>query len=152
MSNNLKNYKPESFTRGNHKVGVLFFHGWSSTNYDLLELAQYLDKKGVSLRAPMFIGHGTQPEDLRSVHYRDWLDQAEGELSLCQEMWDEVYVGGISMGGQVALYLAQKHDNIVGIVSVGTPIFMRLSVITRMLTPVLRYVKVMIKKTLFYKK
>jgi carboxylesterase len=104
-----------------NKTGVLLIHGFTGSPSEMRYMGDYLKDKGFSVRGVLLEGHGTSIEDMRKTNHRDWIKSAElgyGELA---EQCDEIFVVGFSMGGAIALHLAQKYD-ISGIVSLSTPI------------------------------
>ncbi len=116
--------KPFYF-HGTNKRAVLLLHGWTSTPYEMRALGEYLNKAGYSVYAPLLTGHGTQPEDLEGVEWKQWLTDAEDSYSGLMEDHDEIYVGGMSAGGSLALHIAQRHADVSGLLLMGTPYKLR---------------------------
>jgi carboxylesterase len=139
--------KVKSFLlKGDSNIGVLLLHGWTSPNEELFPLAKYLNSSGYTVSAPLLLGHGTRPEDLAHVKWKDWLRQSrealvelKKHLSLTTSpgkksqnknyaeinqskkvVRDEakIFVGGISMGGQLAMLLAED-ESVAGIFTMG---------------------------------
>lgn len=113
--------KPET----DKKIGVLLFHGWSSSPYELRRLGEFLTEKGYAASAPLLSGHGTKMEDLYSVGWKDWVDDAEKAYRELKQEVSEVFVVGVSMGGNLAIRLATDHSEIKGLTTMGTPLFLR---------------------------
>jgi carboxylesterase len=110
----------EFYFPGN-KTGILLIHGFTGSPSEMRYMGDYLKDKGFSVKGVLLKGHGTCIEEMRKTNHRDWIKSAElgyGELA---EQCDEVFVVGFSMGGAIALHLAQRYD-ISGIVSLSTPI------------------------------
>ncbi|MHC1784764.1 MAG: alpha/beta hydrolase [Anaerolineaceae bacterium] len=78
-------------------------------------MADHLHQAGFTISAPLLPGHGTNPADLNRVTWQDWLGTAEKALAELQERCGLVFVGGESMGGLLALMLAQSHPEIKGL-------------------------------------
>jgi len=106
------------FLKGSNKVGVLLFHGWSSYTDELLPLAKYLNSFGYTVSVPILRGHGTKPEDLECVYWKDWLEDAKKELRKIEENSSKIFIGGISMGGDLAMILSEKKS-VVGVIPLG---------------------------------
>ncbi len=136
--------EPFFFKRGK-KTGCLMVHGFTSTPYDNRALGEYLAKQGVTASGILVAGHGTKEEDLIKTDYSDWLSSVEEGIRKLQKEVEKIFLVGISFGGNMLLYLAQKF-NFSGIVLVGTPIFFRLEKIYRTLIPVVRLFKKYQKK------
>jgi len=115
-------YKGESFfLKGDNEVGILLLHGWASLPEELLPLAAYLNSFGYTVSAPLLRGHGTRPEDLLNVVWKDWFDDSRKALSDLKNQTSRVFVGGISMGGDLAMLLAED-ESVRGVLSLGAPI------------------------------
>ncbi|MDD5489333.1 MAG: alpha/beta fold hydrolase [Candidatus Moranbacteria bacterium] len=106
------------FLRGNNKVGILLLHGWTSPPDELFGLAEYLNSFGYSVSAPLLLGHGTRPEDLEHVTWKDWLTQSREELEKLKKHCEKIFVGGISMGGNLAL-LISDDESVAGVFTMG---------------------------------
>lgn len=100
--------------------GVLLCHGFTGTPQSMRPWAEYLAAAGHTVALPRLPGHGTRWQDMQSVRWGDWyheVDQAFGQLrSRC----GEVFVCGLSMGGALALRLAENHpDDVAALVLVN---------------------------------
>ena len=113
-------------TERHGKVGLLLLHGFSRSNREqrLIEIQEALSSTGIIVRMPLLPGHGTVPGDLNTVTWKDWLTCAQQELGELQKQVDTVFVGGFSMGGNIAFLLAQSHP-VAGIISFATPFILR---------------------------
>lgn len=120
--NIMKGAEPFFYKKG--EKGVLLVHGSTSSPSDLRALGKYLADRDITVSAPLVKGHGTSPYCLAVTSWRDWVKSAEDALEELRKQVDKVYVGGNSIGGNIALYLAAKHD-VDGVISLGTPIKFR---------------------------
>jgi carboxylesterase len=127
------------------KIGVLWFPGWTSTEHDLHEMMQYLQEKGIEYKSINLKGHNTKSSDLHGVTYQDWLYQAERAYLQAMKKWDIVFVGGLSTGGQLALYIASKYP-VNGIISIGTPLRIKIQWSMRYFAHLLKYIPYQIQK------
>lgn len=100
---------------GNNGIGVVIFHGFTSTTVEVRNLAEFFHSAGYSVSAPLLAGHGTCPEDAVRVKLADWLDSAEQSYQTLVSNCDQIAVGGESMGGLLALHMANTHPEIRGI-------------------------------------
>jgi len=78
-------------------------------------LAKRLHEKGYTVAGPLLAGHGTRPDNLNHVTWRDWVDSAEKVYEQLSAHCKQVFIGGQSMGGVVALQLASQHPEAVGV-------------------------------------
>ncbi|MEY2985936.1 MAG: hypothetical protein RJB24_165 [Candidatus Parcubacteria bacterium] len=125
------------------RIGVLWFHAWASTKDDLQEMLMYLEQRGIECHSINLKGHNTKPSDLHRVTYKDWLAQAEEAYQEISDKWDIIFVGGLSMGGQLALYLASKYK-VSGIITIGTPLKVKVPFIIRYMSHILQYIPYLI--------
>src|SRR3989338_7944267 len=89
------------------QVGVLLIHGWSSTPQELKNTADYLNKLGYRVYAPLLRGHGTQPRDLVGLKWEDWLEDVCDAYDWLSQYVSAIVVGGMSTGSLHALNLSR---------------------------------------------
>lgn len=110
----------------NSRVGVLMFHGFTSTPRQFKELSQALSDRGLTVYAPTLAGHGASPADLQQTTVNDWQRKAEADYQELQRRVEKIFIIGVSFGGNVAFYLARKFsETTAGVISLGTPIHLR---------------------------
>ena len=101
----------ESLVLPGGKVGVLVLHGFTGSPVSVTPWAQGLNKAGFTVLAPRLPGHGTKWEDLNATTWEDWYSAAEAEFLELRRKCDRVFVAGFSVGGALALRLAQIHGS-----------------------------------------
>lgn len=111
----------KAFYYPGNKTGILLIHGFTGSPSEMRYLGEYLKDKGYTVKGVLLKGHGTSVEDMRKTSHKDWLASAEQGYHELTEECDEIFIVGFSMGGALALHLAQKYD-LKGIVSLSTPI------------------------------
>lgn len=120
-------WRDESYTLvGQHNVGVVLLHGWSSIPRQVRPIANKLNKQGYWVHVPRLAGHGTRPEDLEKAKCEHWLEdvyQAVDELKAKSGV-EKIVIGGVSLGGNLAI-LANEKIQVDAFVFMGTPIFLR---------------------------
>ncbi|MGO8962009.1 MAG: alpha/beta hydrolase [Streptosporangiaceae bacterium] len=113
----------EAFTHDGGPTGVLLCHGFTGSPQSLRPWAEYLARAGLSVSLPRLPGHGTSWQELARTRWEDWfaeVDRAFGEL---QARTDEIFVTGLSMGGCLAVRLAELRGTAVrGLVLVNPSI------------------------------
>lgn len=96
-------------------VGILLVHGFTATTAEVRPLARKLHQQGYTVAAPLLPGHGTKPDDLNRVHWRDWVRAAKDVYRRLAQSCDDVFVGGESTGALVSLYIASQHPETAGV-------------------------------------
>lgn len=110
----------EPFRHDGGDVGVLLCHGFTGSPASLRPWADRLAQQGFTVRLPLLPGHGTTWQQMNRTNFDDWLGEVEGALSALAAQCRAVVVGGLSMGGALALRLAELHpDSISGLVLVN---------------------------------
>jgi carboxylesterase len=81
---------------------------------------EHLIEAGFTVRCPLLPGHGTNWQDMNRTTWSDWYDCVRKELLELLARCDSVFVFGQSMGGTLALRLAQEFgERISGLVLVN---------------------------------
>ncbi|MBT3713867.1 MAG: alpha/beta fold hydrolase [Anaerolineae bacterium] len=96
------------------KVGIFLSHGFTATTAEVRLVADEFHRVGYTVSAPLLPGHGTKPEDLNNLRWQDWVESGEESLQNLFKTCEQVWVGGASMGGMLALYLASQYPQICG--------------------------------------
>ena len=104
---------------GSEDIGVLLCHGFTSSPQSLRDWGEHLAAEGFSVRCPRLPGHGTRWQDLNKTRWPDWYGAVERELASLRGRCHSVFVFGQSMGGSLALRLAQQHPALAGLVLVN---------------------------------
>jgi carboxylesterase len=98
---------PFSFAGG--PVGCLLIHGFTGSPPEMRPLGEYLAGHGLTVEGILLPGHGTTPEDLLRSRWQDWTSASEVALYNLLGRCRQVFVGGLSMGGLLTLYLGAHH-------------------------------------------
>ena len=88
----------------------LLLHGLNDSPYVWTDIALELVNLGFDVRAPLFEGHGSTPEAMLQVSYKDWLQTARDHLRSWQDPDIPLFIGGFSMGAVIATLLAIEND------------------------------------------
>src|SRR3990172_109085 len=91
------------------ETAVLLFHGFTATTIEVRPLAEYLQRFGYPVMAPLLPGHGTQPEDMLTVRCEDWLETAEGAYKKLSKDYSKIVVGGATKRGFFCFYFCLLH-------------------------------------------
>ncbi len=81
---------------------------------------EHLAADDFTISVPRLPGHGTTWQQLNSTSWQDWYSEVAGSFDALWQACDEVYVGGLSMGGCLALRLAEERtDDVAGLILVN---------------------------------
>jgi carboxylesterase len=95
------------------RVGILLIHGLGGTPVELRFIAQGLARAGHTVDCCQLAGHCGTPEELRRSTWRQWYASVEAAHDRLAERCDVILAGGLSMGGILALHLAQNRPESV---------------------------------------
>ncbi len=110
----------EPFSAPGGPIGVLLLHGFTSTPASMRPWADYLAAEGFAVELPRLPGHGTTWQQLNKTRWTDWYAEAARGLDVLRDSCDEVTVAGLSMGGGLALRLAEdRPDDVDGLIVVN---------------------------------
>jgi carboxylesterase len=101
------------------RVGVLVIHGFSGSPRSVQEVAVRLAEAGYTVALPLLSGHGLTPEAMEGSLWTQWTEDVERGLAWLRERTDQVFLFGLSMGGTLALWLAERHPDVAGLVLVN---------------------------------
>lgn len=121
--NNIAYEARAEFLEGSADLGVLVIHGFTGATQSMRPIAYALNKQGYTVSMPRLAGHGTSAQDMATTSYQDWINSAEEAYHHLREKVKSLYVFGLSMGGTLSLYLAQKFD-VKGIITVNAALQM----------------------------
>ena len=69
-------------------------------------------------------GHGTSPISIKTVKWEDWYTDSTSHYRDLSKKYDEVFLGGLCMGAVLALAIASEYDDVKGILSLSTTLFL----------------------------
>jgi carboxylesterase len=136
-----KHLDPSGFTADGGPVGALLIHGYTGSVAETRPMGEYLAGRGITVRCPLLAGHGTTAEDLTRIRWQQWADEVESALRDLQGCCEAVFVGGLSLGALLTLWLGIEQPQIAGLLPMAPAIRVRnrLLPLTLGLRHVLRY-------------
>ncbi|WP_010631596.1 alpha/beta hydrolase [Sporolactobacillus vineae] len=108
MSQIMKGAEPNNYSGSD--VGVLVVHGFTGTPQSVRPMAEALASKGYTVSMPLLAGHGRTPEEMEESTYQEWIQSCTDGLNWLKERTRKQFVFGFSMGGTLALYLAENFE------------------------------------------
>jgi carboxylesterase len=103
----------EPFEHAGGPVGVLLCHGFTGSPQTLRSWADYLAAQGFTVSLPRLPGHGTVWQDMAQTGWRDWYGEVDAAFTALAGRCEQTFVFGLSMGGCLALRLAESHGSAV---------------------------------------
>jgi esterase/lipase len=103
------------------RFGVVLVHSYLANPEEVRQLACYLSGRGIWVYVPRLAGHGTGPKDLEKRTYEEWLEAVETGYAIISTLCEKVILGGMSVGGCLALNLAARVKGIAGVFEVCPP-------------------------------
>jgi carboxylesterase len=104
------------------KVGALLLHGLTGMPNEMRSVEKALKAIGCDVEVPMLAGHGAGPKALLKTGWKDWVEGSRQALNQLSQRCDQVYVGGLSMGGLIPVLLAVENPKVCGIISLSPTI------------------------------
>ncbi|MBP8918241.1 MAG: alpha/beta fold hydrolase [Micropruina sp.] len=102
------------------EVGVLFLHGFTASPWTVRAWAERTAAAGYDVAVPRLPGHGTSWRELEVTDGRDWYAAAERAFLDLRARCPRVFVAGLSLGGALALRLAEHYaDDVAGLILVN---------------------------------
>lgn len=119
---NSQNRQDIRFSGG--KIGVLVIHGFTGSPESIRPWAEGFGDAGFTVLAPTLPGHGTTVDDLNRTQWSDWYERVESAFLELKSTCDRVFVAGFSVGGALALRLAQiRGSEMEGVLLCNASIF-----------------------------
>jgi carboxylesterase len=110
----------EAFAFDGGDVGALMLHGFTGSPFSMRPWGEHLAAAGLRVLGPRLPGHGTRWQEMNLTRWQDWYGEIERGFDTLRRTCDQVFVMGLSMGGTLALRLAEeKGDDLAGVVTVN---------------------------------
>ncbi|MEZ4381892.1 MAG: alpha/beta fold hydrolase [Nannocystaceae bacterium] len=110
---------PAAFAADRGRRGVLLIHGFTGSVAETRPMGEHLAARGWSVRCPLLPGHGTEPAALHRIHRQAWFDAVEASFAELTRRCDVVFVGGLSLGLLLTLWLGARRREVAGLVAMA---------------------------------
>ena len=129
----------EPFFHAGGSTGVLLCHGFTGSPASLRPWADHLAAAGLTVSLPRLPGHGTTWQDMAHTRWEDWFAEVDRAYEELRGHADEIFLMGLSMGGCLALRMAElRGDGVAGLVLVNPSVTADTKLF--LLAPVLKFV------------
>jgi len=128
MSDSTAQVRPgaEPFFAPGGRVGVLLSHGFTGSPASMVPWGRRLAAAGHTVHVPRLPGHGTTWQEMNTTTWRDWYGEVDDALTELRSQCEWVAVCGLSMGGALALRLAeQRPEDVDALVLVNPAIALK---------------------------
>lgn len=129
----------EPYAHDGGPVGALLIHGFTGSPGSMRPWGERLAAAGLSVRVPRLPGHGTSWRDLAHTGWPDWYGEVARAHDELLARCSTVAVMGLSMGGTLALRLAEQRGDSVAALVLVNPFLHHADPRVRLM-PVLRFV------------
>jgi len=99
--------------------GFLALHGFTGNPSSMRGFAEAAAGGGFHVELPRLPGHGTTIEEMDTTRWADWAGAAEAAYERLAARAESIVVGGLSMGGALALTTALRHPEVAALVCVN---------------------------------
>jgi carboxylesterase len=99
----------EPFAADGGRTGFLLSHGFTGSPASMAPWARHLAERGHTVRVPLLPGHGTTWREMNRSRWDQWYGELDAALTDLRSRCDRVVVAGLSMGGCLALRLAEQR-------------------------------------------
>ncbi|GAB1409244.1 alpha/beta fold hydrolase [Desulfovibrionales bacterium] len=103
--------------------GCLLLHGYAGRPFEMQGIAERLEQAGLTTAVPTLAGHTGNEAEFAASRFTDWQASAEQAFLALRARVERIFVLGFSLGGSLALDLAQRHQ-VDGLITLATPVFL----------------------------
>lgn len=114
----------QPFEASGDETGIVLCHGFTGMPGSMRPWAEALAAAGHTVRVPLLPGHGTRWQDANRCTWEQWYGELERSFDAVRATCSRTFVMGLSMGGTLALRLAElRGTDLAGIVVVNASLF-----------------------------
>jgi carboxylesterase len=112
--------EPFFFAGDPSKPACLLIHGFTGTPKEMRWMGEHLHRQGYTCLGIRLAGHATHPEDMIRSRWTDWAASVEDGYRLLCGVSDEIFLIGLSMGGNLSLLMSTQL-RVRGVIALSTP-------------------------------
>ena len=114
----------DDITGNKDKKAVLLFHGMTGSPFEMKKYGEFLFKNGYDVFCYSFPGHGERISEIETVTWEDWCNFAQEKYDSLRLNYNQFFLSGLCLGAAMAMYLAERNDDITGVVALSTTLFL----------------------------
>lgn len=123
---------------------IILVHGFGASATETRPIASYLQNCGYDSTGILLTGHGSNPCNLLSVKWNDWFLDIKQTYHKYSSSYDNIFIGGVSLGGSLSLYSATKMD-FAGVFTINA--LYKFSLFQRLVLPIFSCFKITLKRS-----
>jgi carboxylesterase len=109
---------------GYRDEGVILFHGFLASPFEVLELGQHLNKNGYTVYMPLIFGFGSDDVVAGQAQLEDWKLSVSGALQIMRGCFQKIHLIGFSLGaGLTTDYVLRERPTDVASLILLSPYF-----------------------------
>lgn len=120
-------HEPFSCELAGANTAVIFVHGILEGPFQFHGLAAKVLDHGMSAFGILLPGHGTTAEGFSKSNRDQWVSFLDGKIEQLSKKYSTIILVGHSMGSLLSLLASEKHDSVVGVVAMATPLAVKVS-------------------------
>jgi len=102
---------------------LLIIHGLGGTSAEMQDIAKAVQGVGIEAKLVTLPGHGKTLEELELSRFWQWSEHVQQEYAKLAAQGKDVIVCGFSLGGILALKLAQT-EKVAGVIAIAAPVYL----------------------------
>lgn len=106
---------------------VIFIHGILEGPYQFHGLAEKILDQGMSSFGILLPGHGGSAREFAKSHRKQWIKYVNCQIEEISKKYPQIILVGHSMGTLLSLLVCEKHEAVVGVVCLATPLSVKVS-------------------------
>lgn len=118
----------------NSDKAILLAHGLGDSPFSFSDISNSLAEQGFYVQVVLLPGHGSNPQHMSLVNYKDWQTLIDHYANLLKQDYDQVWLGGFSTGGNLVAIHALDNSGIDGLM-LFSPGFQTVTPFLERLTP-----------------
>ncbi len=106
------------------KIGFLVLHGFGGSPFEMEPIVDLLKSRGFKhIKCPVLPGHCKDLNAFKKTRFKDWSFAAEKEFLNMFHSGIKTIVIGLSMGGSIGMYLAERYP-VSALITIASPIYL----------------------------
>ncbi len=103
---------------------ILLFHGLTGSPFEMKRYGQCFFKAGYDVYCFCLPGHGDHPVHIQEVSWNDWMNIGQEKYSELRGKYKEFFLSGLCLGAVIAINLAEKNNDVTGVISLSTTLYL----------------------------